>query len=52
MTHETFSESLYLNRLEQGNRGKKPSPEVQRAIDTWLDALPASQTPGETPLLS
>ena len=25
----------YLNRLEQGNRGKKPSPGVQRAIDTW-----------------
>jgi DNA-binding XRE family transcriptional regulator len=42
----------YLNRLEQGNRGKKPSPGVQRAIDTWLGAHPVPQTPGETPLLS
>ena len=42
----------YLNRLEQGNRGKKPSPGVQRAINTWLGAHPVPQTPGETPLLS
>jgi DNA-binding XRE family transcriptional regulator len=28
----------YLNRLERGNRGKKPSAAVQRNIDAWLAA--------------
>ena len=36
----------YLNRLEQGNRGKKLSLAVQRTIDTWLGAHPALQTSG------
>ena len=39
----------YLNRLEQGNRGKKPSPAVQRTLDTWLGAHLVPQTSGETP---
>jgi len=39
----------YLNRLEQGNRGKKPSPAMQRTLDTWLGAHPVPQTSGETP---
>jgi DNA-binding XRE family transcriptional regulator len=34
----------YLNRLEQGNRGKKPSPVVQRTIETWLGAHPVPRT--------
>jgi len=38
----------YLNRLEQGNRGKKPSPAVQRSLDTWLGADSVPQTSGET----
>jgi DNA-binding XRE family transcriptional regulator len=36
----------YLNRLEQGNRGKKPSSAVQRTIETWLGAYPAPRTSG------
>jgi len=36
----------YLNRLEQGNRGKKLSLAVQRTIDTWLGVHPALQTSG------
>jgi DNA-binding XRE family transcriptional regulator len=39
----------YLNRLEQGNRGKKPSPVVQRAIDAWIAAHPVPPGAVETP---
>jgi len=42
----------YLNRLEQGNRGKKPTPAVQRAIDAWIAAPPVPPSVEETPLSS
>jgi DNA-binding XRE family transcriptional regulator len=39
----------YLNRLEQGNRGKKPTPAVQRAIDSWLATHPVFQPAEKMP---
>jgi len=40
----------YLNRLEQGRRGKNPTAAIQRAIDTWIAAHPTLPHAENTPL--
>jgi DNA-binding XRE family transcriptional regulator len=40
----------YLNRLEQGHRGKKPTAAIQRTIDTWIAAHPVLTHVENTPL--
>jgi DNA-binding XRE family transcriptional regulator len=42
----------YLNRLEQGQRGKKLTPAVQRAIAAWLDTSTATVPSVEHPASS
>lgn len=41
-----------LNRLEQGQRGKKLTPAVRRAIDAWLDTSTAATPSVEHPASS
>jgi DNA-binding XRE family transcriptional regulator len=38
----------HLNRLERGNRGKKPSATVQRNLDAWLAAPAGHEAPSGT----